>query len=50
MCIACEMEMWLALDQPPPGAVGAPKEPDARFACDAPEAEPPKPIPNERKP
>jgi hypothetical protein len=50
MCIACELELWLALDQLPAGAVDAPKEPDARFACDAPDAELPQPVPDEHKP
>jgi hypothetical protein len=53
MCIACELELFLALDQPPPGA--ATREPDTRFACDVPQNapqqdEPPKSSMDERKP
>jgi hypothetical protein len=40
MCIACEMEFWLAIDEPPPGARVPPERPTAPFACDAPEPEP----------
>ena len=39
MCIACEMGFWIAIDQPPPGAVLSPDEQAAPFTCDAPEAE-----------
>ena len=44
MCIACEMALMIALDDlpatPPPGFPGARDEDAARFACDAPKAEP----------
>jgi hypothetical protein len=53
MCIACEMEFWLAIDEPPPGARVLQDE-ASRFACDAPASETPpgaaQPIPDERKP
>ncbi len=53
MCIACELELFLALDQSPPGA--ATTEPDTRFACEVPQNapqqdEPPKFARDERKP
>jgi hypothetical protein len=49
MCIACELELFLALDQPPSGAAAS--EPDTRFACDVPgESEPAKSVMDERKP
>ena len=54
MCIACEMGFWIAIDEPPPGAVLTPEEQAARFACDMPEGEAPvaapQPVPDERKP
>jgi len=51
MCIACEMEFWLAIDEPPPGA-RVPQDEALRFACDAPASEPlvQQPAADERKP
>jgi hypothetical protein len=46
MCIACEMEFWLAIDEPPPGA-RVPQDEASRFACEAPAQQP---APDERKP
>jgi hypothetical protein len=52
MCIACEMEFWLAIDEPPPDA-RVPAQQAAPFVCDAPDealqAAAPSPQ-NERKP
>ena len=56
MCIACEMALLIALDDlpasPPPGFPGAREDAAARFACEAPEAEPvpAQPIVDEQKP
>jgi hypothetical protein len=64
MCIACEMALWIAMDDlpdgPPVGFPGyrapgekAPPDAAARFACDAPEQKPQSPAPpiaDERKP
>jgi hypothetical protein len=57
MCIACELGLLIAIDAlpdgPPPGFPGARPDDAARFACDAPETEPPRPaappIPDERQ-
>ena len=44
MCIACELGLWIAMDdlpaEPPPGFPRAkPADDAARFACDAPPQE-----------
>ena len=55
MCIACEMALLIALDDlpatPPPGFPGA-RDDAARFACEAPKAEPhpAQPIADEQNP
>jgi hypothetical protein len=57
MCIACELALLIATDdlpdQAPPGFPGARHDDAARFACEAPDAEPPRaaapPIPDERQ-
>ena len=59
MCIACELQMFFAMEELPPSTgtashVDARAENAPRFACEAPDAEPPRPvtqpIPDERKP
>jgi hypothetical protein len=60
MCIACEMAFLIALEDGIPPSTGVashdkpPADDAARFACDAPEAEPPIPAtlatPDEHKP
>jgi hypothetical protein len=58
MCIACELGLLMAMDDfpdgPPPGFPRAPADAAARFACDAPADETPKPATSpeadERKP
>ena len=59
MCIACELQMFFAMEDLPPSTGTAshvdPRAQDAaRFACDAPANEAPltatQPAPNERKP
>jgi len=59
MCIACELQFFLAMEDLPPSTGTAshdkmPADDAPRFACDAPEAELPKPAEppaaDERKP
>jgi hypothetical protein len=51
MCIACELQLFLAMEDVPPSTGTASHEAPAdsapRFACDAPPAQP---TPDERKP
>jgi hypothetical protein len=54
MCIACELSFWNMIDAlPPEDQERVLREQAARFACEAPAAEPPlpaaPPIPDERK-
>ncbi len=51
MCIACEMEMWIALDRSrrPAQPMHRGKILTHRFVCDMPDAEPPKTGPDERQ-
>jgi hypothetical protein len=59
MCIACEMAFFLEMEDLPPSTgtashVDTRADAAARFACEAPESEPRKPVappnPDERKP
>ncbi len=55
MCIACELSFWNMIDAlPPEDQERILREQAARFACEAPAAEPPRlppqPIADERKP
>ena len=55
MCMACELSFWNMIDAlPPEERERILREQAARFACEAPDAEPPRPaaqpIVDERKP
>ncbi len=55
MCIACEMGLWIAMDdlpaEPPPGFPRVkPADDAARFACDPAPAPAAPPVEGERKP
>jgi hypothetical protein len=55
MCIACEMGLWIAMDDlpdvPPPGFPRArPQDDAARFACDVPQQDAAPPAEDEPKP